>query len=98
MGRPCDHYTHGQFEPLDSANSSGTVQCKHCRQWTGAVAPLNRKKDHLRQCPQYLAWRAAGNGQEIAPDNPYVQKRAAGTDRADYFAYVLVLCLLSSCE
>ncbi|KAL4726846.1 hypothetical protein ACLX1H_005736 [Fusarium chlamydosporum] len=26
---------------------------------------------HLQNCPEYTAWRAAGNGQELAPTNPY---------------------------
>ncbi|GKU18856.1 heme oxygenase [Fusarium langsethiae] len=26
---------------------------------------------HLQNCPEYAAWRAAGNGQELAPTNPY---------------------------
>ncbi|KAF7586844.1 hypothetical protein BBP40_008237 [Aspergillus hancockii] len=26
---------------------------------------------HLQKCPEYAAWRAAGNGQELAPPNPY---------------------------
>ena len=26
---------------------------------------------HLQICPEYTTWRAAGNGQELAPPNPY---------------------------
>ncbi|KAJ5654826.1 hypothetical protein N7490_001829 [Penicillium lividum] len=26
---------------------------------------------HLQKCPEYAAWRAAGNGQQLAPPNPY---------------------------
>ncbi|QPC76447.1 hypothetical protein HYE68_007199 [Fusarium pseudograminearum] len=26
---------------------------------------------HLQNCPEYVAWRVAGNGQELAPTNPY---------------------------
>jgi hypothetical protein len=26
---------------------------------------------HLQKCPEYAAWRGAGNGQELAPPNPY---------------------------
>ncbi|KAJ5233192.1 hypothetical protein N7468_006148 [Penicillium chermesinum] len=32
-------------------------------------SPLSQA--HLQKCPEYTAWRAAGNGQELAPPNPY---------------------------
>ena len=81
MGRPPDNYTHDQFEPIPDANSvEGTVRCIHCKIWTGSIRPLNRKKDHLRTCQAYAAWRAAGNGQDIPPANPYnSSKRMSGT-------------------
>ncbi|KAE8153719.1 hypothetical protein BDV25DRAFT_149026 [Aspergillus avenaceus] len=49
----------------------GTVRCRHCKRWQGSARVLLRKKAHLQKCPEYAAWRAAGNGQELAPPNPY---------------------------
>ncbi|KAM3424773.1 hypothetical protein BST61_g6754 [Cercospora zeina] len=71
MPRPPDNYTHAQFEHVESEHQGETVQCVHCRNWTGSVKTLNRKKAHLLNCPQYAAWRAAGNGQDLAPPNKY---------------------------
>lgn len=77
MGRPADHYTHDQFEAVGPAGDR--CRCRHCRVWTGATGTLNRKKDHLRTCEAYAAWRAAGNGQELAPANHYnTAKRKSG--------------------
>ncbi|KAF2633114.1 hypothetical protein BU25DRAFT_406368 [Macroventuria anomochaeta] len=80
MPRPTDTYTHSQFEQIDSVNLGGTVQCIHCRRWQGSARVLNRKKAHLQICPEYTAWRAAGNGQELAPPNSYnaTGRRAIG--------------------
>ncbi|RGP68311.1 heme oxygenase [Fusarium longipes] len=71
MPRPADTYTHDQFRPVDSANLGETVECFHCKRWQGSAKVLSRKKAHLQNCPEYAAWRAAGNGQELAPSNPY---------------------------
>ncbi|KJX96474.1 hypothetical protein TI39_contig623g00009 [Zymoseptoria brevis] len=71
MPRPPDHYTHAQFEPVESDHAGETVQCRHCRNWTGSIKTLNRKKAHLLTCTQYAQWRAAGNGQDLAPPNKY---------------------------
>ncbi|PPJ58434.1 hypothetical protein CBER1_09284 [Cercospora berteroae] len=71
MPRPPDNYTHAQFEPVESEHQGETVQCIHCRNWTGSVKTLNRKKAHLLNCTQYAQWRAAGNGQDLAPPNKY---------------------------
>ncbi|KAG8676088.1 hypothetical protein FPOAC2_02169 [Fusarium poae] len=71
MPRPADTYTHDQFRPVDSANLGETVECLHCGRWQGSAKVLSRKKGHLQNCPEYAAWRAAGNGQELAPTNPY---------------------------
>ncbi|KAF7561373.1 hypothetical protein G7046_g2771 [Stylonectria norvegica] len=71
MPRPADTYTHDQFRPVDSANLGETVQCSHCKRWQGSAKVLSRKKAHLQNCPEYAAWRVAGNGQELAPPNPY---------------------------
>lgn len=60
-----------QFAPVESDNKGETVQCVHCKQWTGNIKTLNRKKDHLLKCQAYLAWRAEGNGQDLAPPNSY---------------------------
>lgn len=65
MPRPPDTYTHGQFEPVDIDNPSESVVCKHCHTYTRNVKALNAKKEHLLKCPQYLTWRAAGNGQDV---------------------------------
>ncbi|KXT01263.1 hypothetical protein AC578_3798 [Pseudocercospora eumusae] len=78
MPRPPDNYTHSQFEPVESEHQGETVQCIHCRNWTGSIKTLNRKKAHLMNCPQYAQWRAAGNGQDLAPPNKY-QKRDSTT-------------------
>jgi hypothetical protein len=61
-------------EAIDSNSVDGTVQCIHCKNWQGSARPLNRKKEHLLKCPAYAAWRAAGNGQEIPPPNPYSKR------------------------
>jgi hypothetical protein len=74
MPRPPDTYTHSQFESIDPNNEKGqveTARCLHCKTWQGNIRALARKKDHLSNCPQYQAWRAAGNGKDIAPHNPY---------------------------
>ncbi|KAK3631181.1 hypothetical protein LTR56_014885 [Elasticomyces elasticus] len=71
MPRPPDTYSHSQFTVIDSDNKGETVQCNHCKHWTGNVKTLARKKEHLLKCPQYAAWRAAGNGQDLAPAAPY---------------------------
>ncbi|KAF7191124.1 putative transcription factor [Pseudocercospora fuligena] len=78
MPRPPDNYTHAQFEPVESEHQGETVQCIHCRNWTGSIKTLNRKKTHLMNCPQYAQWRASGNGQDLAPPNKY-QKRDSTT-------------------
>ena len=67
MPRPPDHYTHAQFEAVDSDFLGETVRCVHCKLWTGSVKTLNRKKEHLLKCTAYAAWREAGNGQDLAP-------------------------------
>ncbi|KAK4504333.1 hypothetical protein PRZ48_005249 [Zasmidium cellare] len=86
MPRPPDNYTHSQFELIESEHQGDTVQCVHCRNWTGSVKTLNRKKAHLLNCPQYAQWREQGNGQDLAPPNKY-QKRDSSTlnawDRGD---------------
>lgn len=86
MPRPPDNYTHSQFELIESEHQGDTVQCVHCRNWTGSIKTLNRKKAHLLNCPQYAQWRDAGNGQDLAPPNKY-QKRDSSTlnawDRGD---------------
>lgn len=71
MPRPSDHYTHAQFEPVESDFQGETVRCVHCKHWSGSVKTLNRKKDHLMKCRAYAAWRAAGNGQDLPPPNKY---------------------------
>ncbi|KAK5134033.1 hypothetical protein LTR08_007038 [Meristemomyces frigidus] len=76
MPRPPDTYTHSQFTVIDSDNKGETVQCNHCKNWTGNVKTLNRKKEHLLKCPQYIAWRGNGHGQDLAPHNSY-NKRAS---------------------
>lgn len=78
MPRPPDLYTHSQFETVDSDHQGETVQCIHCRNWTGSIKTLNRKKAHLLNCTQYAQWRAAGNGQDLAPPNKY-NKRDSST-------------------
>lgn len=74
MPRPTDNYAHGQFEAIESHTLNETVRCIHCRAWTGSGKTLHRKKEHLLRCPQYLQWRAAGNGQDLAPPNKYERK------------------------
>lgn len=76
MPRPPDNYTHAQFESVDSEHAGETVQCLHCRNWTGSVKTLNRKKAHLLNCPQYAQWRAQGNGQDLAPPNKYSRRES----------------------
>lgn len=87
MPRPPDIYTHAQFEPVDSEHAGETVQCVHCHNWTGSIKTLNRKKAHLLNCPQYAQWRAAGNGQDLAPPNKYSRRESGGVmawdDRGD---------------
>lgn len=75
MPRPADTYSHAQFEPVESDFRGETVRCVHCKQWTGSVRTLHRKKEHLMRCSAYAAWRAAGNGQELPPPNRYTSKR-----------------------
>lgn len=79
MPRPADTYTHSQFEQIDTNNLHETVQCLHCRTWTGNMRTLNRKKEHLMRCPAYAQWRAAGNGQELAPSNKYSKRDSSVT-------------------
>ncbi|TKA37144.1 hypothetical protein B0A54_12005 [Friedmanniomyces endolithicus] len=71
MPRPPDTYSHSQGD---------TVQCNHCKTWTSNVKTLARKKDHLFKCPQYAAWRAAGNGQDLAPAAPYNKRDSSRLD------------------
>ncbi|KAF2859392.1 hypothetical protein K470DRAFT_258877 [Piedraia hortae CBS 480.64] len=85
MPRPPDTYTHGQFMTVESDNKGETVQCKHCKNWTGNIKTLNRKKEHLLKCPQYLQWRSQGHGEELAPPNSY-QKRDSDQMNADMYS------------
>ena len=74
MVRPVDTYAHSQFTPCDPSEwnpKSSTVRCNHCKVWTGVDRSLDRKKWHLGRCAQYGEWRAAGNGQELAPSHFY---------------------------
>ncbi|TKA75085.1 hypothetical protein B0A55_05597 [Friedmanniomyces simplex] len=89
MPRPPDTYSHSQanavqFSLIDSDNKGETVQCKHCKQWTGNVKTLARKKDHLLKCTHYLAWRAAGNGQDLAPAAPYNKRDSSHLEDDNY--------------
>jgi hypothetical protein len=74
MPRPTDTYTHSQFTPTDPDNvdfRKSTVRCNHCKQWTGNIRSLDRKKMHLTKCIPYCDWRAAGNGEELLPSQIY---------------------------
>ncbi|TKA39915.1 hypothetical protein B0A54_10266 [Friedmanniomyces endolithicus] len=84
MPRPPDTYSHSQFSLIDSDNKGDTVQCNHCKTWTSNVKTLARKKDHLFKCPQYAAWRAAGNGQDLAPAAPYNKRDSSRLDDDTY--------------
>ena len=83
MPRPTDHYAHAQFEPVESDHRGETVRCMHCKQWTGSLKTLNRKKDHLMKCRAYASWRAAGNGQDLAPPNKYQKRDSAGVGEVE---------------
>jgi hypothetical protein len=87
MPRPPDTYTHGQFESIDPDNVHGkveTARCIHCRVWQGHTRALNRKKAHLHDCESYREWRAAGNGQDMAPHNPYNKRDSSQNDEYEY--------------
>ncbi|KAF2720889.1 heme oxygenase-like protein [Polychaeton citri CBS 116435] len=81
MPRPADTYTHSQFESIDSEHNGETVRCVHCKQWTGSVKTLNRKKEHLLKCQAYARWRSDGHGQDLAPPNVY-NKRLTADDES----------------
>lgn len=83
MPRPTDHYTHAQFAPIESDFRGETVQCLHCKNWSGSVKTLSRKKEHLLKCPSYAAWRAAGHGQDLAPPNKYQKRDSAAMNDAE---------------
>lgn len=68
---------HSKFALIDSDNKGETVQCVHCKQWTGNVKTLNRKKDHLLKCQAYIAWREQGHGQDLAPPNAYNKRESS---------------------
>lgn len=80
MPRPPDTYTHSQFELVQPGTTNETVRCIHCKRWTGGLKVLNRKKDHLSRCPQYIAWRSSGQGQDIPPPNAYNKRDAIVLD------------------
>ncbi|GAB1738394.1 hypothetical protein NU219Hw_g3203t1 [Hortaea werneckii] len=84
MPRPPDNYTHSQFTIIHSDNKGETVQCNHCKNWTGNSKTLNRKKDHLTRCPQYAEWRAQGNGQDLAPANTYNKRDSLALQEDPY--------------
>lgn len=69
---------------MEGDNAGETVRCVHCRTWTGSAKTLSRKKDHLLRCPQYADWRAAGNGQELAPPNTYNKRDSVNTGNEAY--------------
>ena len=92
--------TRAQFSLIDSDNKGDTVQCNHCKTWTSNVKTLARKKDHLFKCPQYAAWRAAGNGQDLAPAAPYNKRDSSRLDDEYVYHTLMMLCLratVSSC-
>ncbi|OQO14949.1 hypothetical protein B0A48_00331 [Cryoendolithus antarcticus] len=83
MPRPPDTYTHSQFVSIDPNNEAGhveTARCIHCNVWQGNIRNLARKKDHLASCPQYIAWRQAGNGRDVAPHNSYNKRDSSARD------------------
>ena len=83
MPRPPDTYTHSQFISIDPENAKGQVEtgrCIHCKTWTGNIRALSRKKEHLLKCGPYAEWRAAGNGQDLAPPNSYNKRVSSGLD------------------
>nr|OQO21742.1 hypothetical protein B0A51_09094 [Rachicladosporium sp. CCFEE 5018] len=83
MPRPPDTYTHSQFVSIDPNNEAGhveTARCIHCNVWQGNIRNLARKKDHLASCPQYIAWRQAGNGRDVAPHNSYNKRDSSPRD------------------
>lgn len=83
MPRPPDTYTHSQFTSIDPDNVNGqaeTGRCNHCKNWQGNIRALSRKKEHLLKCPQYAEWRAAGNGQDLAPPNSYNKRNSSALD------------------
>lgn len=92
MPRPADHYTHAQFVPVESDFQGETVCCAHCKIWTGSVKTLNRKKEHLLKCPAYAAWRAAGNGEDLAPPNKYSKRDSSVMHHTEYLLPRPVIC------
>ncbi|KAK4552923.1 hypothetical protein LTR86_010055 [Recurvomyces mirabilis] len=84
MPRPPDTYTHSQFTPVDADTKGETVQCNHCKVWTGNIKTLNRKKDHLLKCQAYMTWRAQGNGQDIPPANTYNKRDSNVEGEGEY--------------
>ncbi|KAK5110622.1 hypothetical protein LTR62_005661 [Meristemomyces frigidus] len=84
MPRPPDTYTHSQFSLIDADTKGETVQCNHCKDWTGHVKPLNRKKDHLLKCQAYMDWRSQGNGQDLRPPAPYTKRDSNVHDEEHY--------------
>ncbi|KAK4540069.1 hypothetical protein LTR36_009810 [Oleoguttula mirabilis] len=83
MPRPPDT---AKFTLVDSDNKGETVQCNHCKNWTGNVKTLNRKKDHLLKCPQYKTWRAEGHGQDLAPANSYNKRESGALGEEDPYS------------
>ncbi|KAK3109756.1 hypothetical protein LTR53_016633, partial [Teratosphaeriaceae sp. CCFEE 6253] len=84
MPRPPDTYAHSQFTIIETDNKGETVQCNHCKQWTGNTKMLARKREHLVKCPAYHSWRAEGHGEDLREPAPYAKRKSGLLGDDDY--------------